>query len=85
MNKNPEQVFQDFLLQLDTTMAKQMLDDLKDENKRTPQLYNAIGKLLERHKFVVNRFNPEEETLQNLGKSLADYDNVLSFAVGEYK
>ncbi|MFK9897393.1 hypothetical protein, partial [Pseudomonas aeruginosa] len=43
-----------FLEMLDTEMAQQMLMDLKNPEKRTPQLYNAIGKLLERHKFQIS-------------------------------
>lgn len=43
-----------FLEMLDTEMAQRMLVDLQDDDKRTPQLYNAIGKLLDRHKFQVS-------------------------------
>lgn len=83
-NKTPEQVFQDFLLQLDTEVARQMLADLKDENLRGPQLYNAIDKLLNRHKFQITRFNPEEEVLQGLANTMNDYDKIVQLhVVGE--
>lgn len=83
MNKTPEQVFQDFLLQLDTNMARQMLEDLQDPERRGPQLYNAIGKLLERHKFQISRFNPEEEVLKGLANTMDKYDNVIKLAANE--
>ncbi|WP_238841981.1 hypothetical protein [Xylella fastidiosa] len=34
-----------FLEMLDTAMAQRMLADLANDEKRTPQLYNAINKL----------------------------------------
>lgn len=58
---------------LDTNMAQQMLRDLQDEERRTPQLYNAIGKLLERHKFQISKLVPDENILGGLAGALDDY------------
>lgn len=58
---------------LDTNMAQQMLRDLQDEDRRTPQLYNAIGKLLERHKFQISKLVPDENILGGLAGALDDY------------
>lgn len=67
---------------LDTNMAQQMLKDLQNEEKRTPQLYNAIGKLLERHKFQISKLVPDENILGGLAGALEQYnaqmDNGLS-------
>lgn len=64
----------DFLEMLDTNMAQQMLSDLQDDNKRTPQLYNAINKLLDRHKFHITKLMPEENTLNNINSILEQYN-----------
>lgn len=61
---------------LDTNMAQQMLIDLKDDTKRTPQLYNAIGKLLERHKFQIGKLTPDVNILGGLADGLADYNKA---------
>lgn len=63
-----------FLEMLDTNMAQQMLKDLGNEDKRTPQLYNAIGKLLERHKFQISKLQPDENILGGLADALTDYN-----------
>lgn len=70
-----------FLEMLDTNMAQQMLKDLQNEDKRTPQLYNAIGKLLERHKFQISKLQPDENILGGLADSLAEY-NAMTDADG---
>lgn len=61
---------------LDTNMAQQMLIDLKDDTKRTPQLYNAIGKLLERHKFQISKLVPDANILGGLAGALTDYNKI---------
>lgn len=63
-----------FLELLDTNMAQQMLADLQDPERRTPQLYNAIGKLLERHKFQISKLQPDANILGGLADSLDDYN-----------
>ena len=65
-----------FLEMLDTQQAQYMLKDLQDEAKRTPQLYNAIGKLLERHKFQVSKLQPDEHILGELAGALEGYNQI---------
>lgn len=66
-----------FLEMLDTEMAQRMLKDLQDDEKRTPQLYNAIGKLLERHKFQIGKLTPDENILGGLAEGLEDYKKTV--------
>lgn len=66
-----------FLEMLDTEMAQRMLKDLQDDEKRTPQLYNAIGKLLERHKFQIGKLTPDENILGGLAEGLKDYNKTV--------
>lgn len=68
----------DFLELLDTEMAQRMLLDLQDESKRTPQLYNAIGKLLDRHKFQISKLQPDESILGGLYDGLKGYLDTTS-------
>lgn len=68
MSKTIEQMLQD----LDMESARLMLMDLKNEEKRTPQLYNAIAKLLERHKFTISKVQPDEGLLGELASGLPD-------------
>ena len=60
------------LQELDSESARLMLKDLKNENKRTPQLYNAIAKLLDRHKFNISKVQPDESILGELASALPD-------------
>jgi len=66
-----------FLEMLDTEMAQRMLADLKCDDKRTPQLYNAIGKLLERHKFQISKLTPDANILGGLAAGLEDYNKTV--------
>lgn len=66
---------EELLQALDTESARLMLKDLKDEEKRTPQLYNAIAKLLERHKFTVGKVVPDHSVLGDLAAALPDLDD----------
>jgi hypothetical protein len=45
-----QSLLEQLLEAIDTEKAQYMLADLRNPEKRTPQLYNAIEKLLERHK-----------------------------------
>lgn len=63
---------EELLQQLDHESAKLMLRDLKDDEKRTPQLYNAIAKLLERHKFTLGKVVPDKSVLGDLAAALPD-------------
>lgn len=62
---------------LDTEMAQRMLADLQSEERRTPQLYNSIGKLLDRHKFQISKLTPDENILGGLAAGLEDYNKVV--------
>lgn len=62
---------------LDTEMAQRMLADLQSEERRTPQLYNAIGKLLDRHKFQVSKLQPDRNILGGLADGLEEYQNLV--------
>lgn len=63
-----------FLELLDTEMAQRMLADLRVDDRRTPQLYNAIGKLLERHKFQISKLTPDKNILGGLAEGLEAYN-----------
>ncbi|QOV06369.1 DNA packaging protein A [Escherichia phage JB01] len=62
-----------FLEMLDTAMAQRMLADLSNEEKRSPQLYNAINKLLDRHKFQIGKLQPDVHILGGLAGALEEY------------
>ena len=68
MSKEIEEMLQ----LLDSESARLMLLDLKDSDKRTPQLYNAIAKLLERHKFNISKVQPDGGILGSLADALPD-------------
>lgn len=60
-----------YLLELiDTEMAHALLKDLRDEEKRSPQLYNAVDKFLTRHKFKLGSLLAEEADLGELQGAL---------------
>lgn len=71
-----ENVLERLLEALDTDMARKMLADLKDDDKRTPQLYNAVGKLLERHKFTIAKLKPDESLLGDLAAALDEIPDI---------
>lgn len=60
------------LQKLDHESARLMLVDLKDADKRTPQLYNAIAKLLDRHKFTLGKVVPDHSLLGDLAAALPE-------------
>lgn len=66
-----------FLEALDTEMAQRMLADLQVDERRTPQLYNAIGKLLERHKFQISKLTPDVNILGGLAEGLDAYNATV--------
>ena len=67
-----------FLLMLDTERARLMLQDLRDDTKRSPQLYNAIEKLLARHNFVLSKVSVDEEQLADMEALNKEYEKTLS-------
>ncbi|QJT70316.1 terminase small subunit [Enterococcus phage EFA-2] len=66
-----------FLEMLDTAMAQRMLADLSDPERRSPQLYNAINKLLDRHKFQIGKLQPDEHILGGLAGALEEYKSKV--------
>lgn len=62
-----------FLEMLDTAMAQRMLADLANDERRSPQLYNAINKLLDRHKFQIGKLQPDVHILGRLAGALEEY------------
>lgn len=66
-----------FLEMLDTAMAQRMLADLSDPDRRSPQLYNAINKLLDRHKFQIGKLQPDEHILGGLAGALDEYKSKV--------
>ena len=69
-------VLQQLLEAIDTEKARYMLSDLRDPDKRTPQLYNAIEKLLERHKFTISKLTPDASLLGELASALDEVDEL---------
>lgn len=69
-------VLQQLLEAIDTEKARYMLSDLRDPEKRTPQLYNAIEKLLERHKFTIAKLKPDESLLGDLAAALNEFPEL---------
>lgn len=68
---------------IDTELAKQLLADLKDDERRKPQLYSAINQYLLRHKFHLAKLKPDEDVLGELGDALADYKSQFDGGVSE--
>lgn len=77
MSKSIEEMLQ----ALDMESAKLMLEDLKDPDRRTPQLYNAIAKLLERHKFAISKVQPDENLLGDLASAIPDVSESDLYSV----
>lgn len=73
MSKQQDKSLTVFLEMLDTAMAQRMLADLGDDDRRSPQLYNAINKLLDRHKFQIGKLHPDEHILGGLAGALEEY------------
>lgn len=69
---DPMKAMEHMLQMLDHESARLMLVDLKDPDKRTPQLYNSIAKLLERHKFTLGKVVPDHSVLGDLAAALPD-------------
>lgn len=73
MSKQQDKSLTVFLEMLDTAMAQRMLADLGDDDRRSPQLYNAINKLLDRHKFQIGKLQPDEHILGGLAGAFEEY------------
>lgn len=55
---------------IDTEMARALLNDLREDDRRTPQLYNAVSKFLDRHNFKLSSLMVEEGDLGELQAAL---------------
>lgn len=71
-----QSVLEQLLEAIDTETGKNLLADLRDPDRRTPQLYNAIGKYLERHKFTIQKLQPDEGLLGALADALDEVPDL---------
>lgn len=71
-----DDVLSKLLEAIDTDLGRQLLADLRDKDMRSPQLYNAIGKYLERHKFTIAKLKPDESLLGDLAAALEEVPNL---------
>lgn len=55
---------------IDTEMARQLLIDLRDDAVRSPQLYSAVNRFLDRHNFKLSSLMVEEGDLGELQAAL---------------
>jgi hypothetical protein len=69
-------VLEQLLEAIDTETGRNLLADVRNSERRTPQLYNAIGKYLERHKFTIQKLQPDEGLLGALAEALAEVPDV---------
>lgn len=81
MSDNPMKAMEELLQMLDSESARLMLVDLNVPDKRTPQLYNAIAKMLERHKFTVGKVVPDHSVLGELADALPDLTEADFYTV----
>lgn len=65
-----QSILEQLLEAIDTETGRNLLTDLRDPERRTPQLYNAVGKYLERHKFTIQKLQPDEGLLGALASAL---------------
>lgn len=71
-----QSVLEQLLEAIDTETGRNLLADLRDPERRSPQLYNAIGKYLERHKFAIAKLKPDEGLLGDLAQALAEVPDL---------
>ena len=71
-----DNVLEKLLEAIDTETGRALLADLRDGARRTPQLYNAIGKYLERHKFTISKLKPDESLLGELAVALEGFQEL---------
>lgn len=71
-----QSVLEQLLEAIDTETGRNLLADLRDPERRSPQLYNAIGKYLERHKFTIQKLQPDRGLLGELASALAEVPDI---------
>ncbi|WYV70513.1 terminase small subunit [Dickeya phage BIM BV-99] len=71
-----DNVLEKLLEAIDTETGRALLSDLRDDDRRSPQLYNAIGKYLERHKFTIAKLKPDESLLGDLAAALNEFPEL---------
>ena len=65
-----QSILEQLLEAIDTETGRNLLEDLRVPERRTPQLYNAVGKYLDRHKFTIQKLQPDEGLLGALAAAL---------------
>lgn len=69
-------ILEQLLEAIDTETGRNLLSDLRDSERRTPQLYNAVGKYLERHKFTIAKLQPDADLLGDLAAALSEVPDL---------
>lgn len=75
-----DKILMKLLEAIDTEMALKMLNDLRDPEKRTPQLYQAVNRFLDRHDFGIKSLMVDSSVLGELQetavKALEEFDKM---------
>lgn len=71
-----QSVLEQLLEAIDTETGRNLLADIRDPERRTPQLYNAVGKYLERHKFSIQKLQPDAGLLGALADALSEVPDL---------
>lgn len=75
-----DKILMKLLEAIDTEMALKMLNDLRDPEKRTPQLYQAVNRFLDRHDFGIKSLMVDSSVLGELqetaAKALEEFDKM---------
>jgi hypothetical protein len=71
-----QSILEQLLEAIDTETGRNLLADLRNSERRTPQLYNAVGKYLERHKFTIQKLQPDEGLLGALADALSEVPDL---------
>jgi len=58
------------LQELASEEARLLLEDMKNPEKRTPQFYQAVHRVLERYNFNISKVQPDESVLGDLAAAI---------------